>query len=396
MEVTPQGDSAAHNIKYPHAIAITSGKGGVGKSSISVNLAIALSRLGRKVCLFDADAGLANVNILLGLSPQISLEHVLLACKPLRSIMLDGPYGLKVIPGASGITECANMSARHQLHIARELASIEKDYDYLLIDTAAGIGESNLDFIQAAPHTILVITPEPTSLTDAFSMVKVLRRRGKKSHYQVIVNMCSSTKQAREVFHRFAGAVEKHIGVKVNYLGFILQDESLRSAVTMQSPVTLFPETDPSCRNFFRLSEALEASLISADRSSVFSRRWQTLARQRGSRQSQKPPPVLQVTAQTERWQEQMSFSSLRTRLLTMIASGDVPVEEIRALRTALDNAVSIRADVATKPEPPSGAPGIDARYDDLRFGSQQTLLQHLRANRHSSLAELLALDQDN
>lgn len=395
--MTQQGDSAADGKKFPHAIAVTSGKGGVGKSSISVNLAITLSRMGRKVCLFDADAGLANVNILLGLSPQSSLEHVLLACKPVRSIMLEASYGLSVIPGASGIDECANMSARHQMHIARELASIEKDYDYLLIDTAAGIGESNLNFIQSAPHTILVITPEPTSLTDAFSLIKVLRRRGKKSGYQVIVNMCASTKQAREVFHRFAGAVERHIGVTVNYLGLILQDESLRSAVSMQSPVALFPETDPSCRNFFRLAEALEAALQSCARSGLFSRRWYELARRNERRKQPPSANVVQAIPVAAPPSAPPDFAELRRQLLSMVAAGKVTAEQIISLRTELDKALSTpAAAVDTILSFPPAAANSEERYDDERFGSQQKLLLHLRANRHSSLAELLALDHEN
>lgn len=396
MEATPQGDSAALNKTYPHVIAITSGKGGVGKSSISVNLGIALCRMGHKVCLFDADAGLANVNILLGLSPQSSIEHVLLAHKPIRSIMLDAPYGLKVIPGASGIVECADMSPRHQMHMTRELASIESEYDYLLIDTAAGIGESNLNFIQSAQHTIVVITTEPTSLTDAFSLIKVLRRRGKKHNYRVIVNMCTSTKQAREVYHRFAGAVEKYIGVKVEYLGFILQDESLRAAVIMQSPVTLFPESDPSCRHFFRLGEALEASLHNCDRSNIFSRRWQKMARQIDRRSSQVTAMPEKETAPGQPRSAVVSFASLRTRLLTMIAQGDVSAEEILRLRTELDKALS-RVDVpAAKSSLLADITPDVPSYDESQFGSQQRLLQRLRANSESSLAELLALDQDD
>jgi flagellar biosynthesis protein FlhG len=398
MQATVQGDSAALAKTYPHVIAVTSGKGGVGKSSISVNLGIALSRMGHKVCLFDADAGLANVNILLGLSPVSSLEHVVLAHKPVRSIMLDAPYGMKVIPGASGIVECADMSPRHQMHMTRELASIEREYDYLLIDTAAGIGESNLNFIQSAQHTIVVITPEPTSLTDAFSLIKVLRRRGKKDNYRVVVNMCSNTKQAREVYHRFAGAVEKYIGVTVEFLGYILQDESIRSAVTMQSPVTLFPETDPSCRHFFRLGEVLDKSLQNSVRSTVFSRRWQKLVRQIESRKSQQAAtgkPEKTITG-VQLQSPEVSFANLRTRLLTLIAQGDVAPEEIRQLGIELDKALS-RIAAPDKPahiDPPKEQDV--PRYDVSQFGSQEVLLQRLRANRDASLAELLSLDHDS
>lgn len=330
--------------KRPHVIAITSGKGGVGKSSISVNLSIALQRMGHKVCLFDADTGLANINILLGLNPRLGLEHILFGNKSVIDVMLEGPYGLKVIPGANGIVQCVSLQARQQAHLTRELASIERNYDFLLVDTAAGISDDTIDFVRAAQQTLLVITTEPTSLTDAFSMVKLLRRRGKKSNYHVVVNMCTNSKQAREIFHRFSGAVEKYIGVKLNYLGFIPHDESLRAAVTMQSPVALFPESDPSCRNFFRLGQSLEDSLDETSVRTSFSAYWQHRYRRHQmqastdhaakaalSNPSRKPVPTPI---------EQEPLSKLRTRLLTLIAQGDKPAREFTSLIKELTKAV--------------------------------------------------------
>ena len=332
----------------PYVIAITSGKGGVGKSSISVNLGIALSRMGRKVCLFDADTGLANINILLGLTPKLSLEHVLFGNKSIQDVMLEGPHGLKVIPGANGIVECVSLQPRQQMQLTRQLADIEGEYDFLLVDTAAGIGDDTMDFVRAAQHTIIVVTTEPTSLTDAFSMIKLLRRRGKKSHFHVIVNMCNSTKQAREVFHRFSGAVEKYIGVKLNYLGFILQDESLRAAVTMQSPVTLFPETDPSCKNFFRLGRALEDALEPLAPKASFSNYWQARHRQQPARlsaattdNSRRPASRSAASKETgAKPVKQESLSKLRTRMLTLIAQGDIPAHTLTALIKDLSKAV--------------------------------------------------------
>lgn len=349
-----------------HIIAITSGKGGVGKSSISVNLGIALSRLGRKVCLLDADTGMANINILLGLTPASSLEHVLFAHKSVESVMLDAPHGLKVIPGASGIMECSDLKPRQQMHLTRELVRIERDFDYLLIDTAAGISDTNLNFIQSAQQTIVVITGEPTSLTDAFSMIKVLRMRGKRKNYHVIVNMCTSTKQAREVYLRFAGAVEKYIGIKVDYLGYILQDESLRAAVTMQSPVTLFPQSDPSCRNFFRLSEALEARLGEVQALPSFSRHWHRLAKQQ----------LLAKDTESPENGPSASVADFCDTLLTKIEKGEVSVADMEKIQAALHRALSAQAE--------------QPLYDEARFGSQQNLLQQLRTNRDKPLMHFL------
>ena len=226
----------------PHVIAITSGKGGVGKSSIAVNLGISLAKAGARVCIFDADTGLANINILLGLTPKAGLEHVLFGAKSIEEIMLDGPFGVKIIPGANGITECVSLHPRQQLRLTRELGRIEGEFDYLLLDTAAGIADNTLDFVGSAHQSIVVITPEPTSLTDAFSLIKVMHRRRPGMVYQIVVNMCSNVAQAREVYHRFSTAVEKYIGVHPHNLGHLLRDESMRVAVTLQSPVALFPE----------------------------------------------------------------------------------------------------------------------------------------------------------
>jgi flagellar biosynthesis protein FlhG len=267
FQAEPRGD------RLPRIIAITSGKGGVGKSSIAVNLGITLARYGRRVCILDADTGLANVNILLGLRPGKSLEHVLSGECPIEDIIMEGPHGLRVIPGASGISECVNLDPTRQRRLVNELARIEKDFDYLLLDTAAGISETTLDFLSAAQQVLLVITPEPTSLTDAFSLLKLALRRH-PVECQVVVNMVVNFNEARSVFQRFEGAIRKYLDVDVNFLGFIQRDESMRSAVTLQHPVALFPEGDPSGRPFQRLADALEERPVQQQSVQSFSRFW--------------------------------------------------------------------------------------------------------------------------
>ncbi|ALO45620.1 MinD/ParA family protein [Pseudohongiella spirulinae] len=344
-----------------HVIAICSGKGGVGKSSIAVNLGLALSRANHRVCLFDADAGMANVNILMGLKPTYGLEHVVLSDMKVNDIMLSAPHGLKVIPGANGIEQCADLSSRAQVKLAKQLADIERQFDYLLIDTAAGMADSTLSFILSAQHTLLVITTEPTSLTDAFSLIKVLRRKGRRRNYHVIVNMCSHVKQAREVYTRFAGAVSKYIGVNVSYAGYILQDESLRAAVTMQSPVALFPETDPSCRHFLRLADSLTAKLAETPAQPALSRYWYRLSQNARSNKS-----------------TDLSFHVLQDRLLELIGQGKIPVHDLTRLRDQLNKVL---------------APPVEKhlpRFDSHRFGSQQQLISHLRANPDKPISELI------
>lgn len=318
-----RGRSSAGPRAQPHVVAIASGKGGVGKSSVAVNLGISLAKQGRRVCIFDADTGLANINILLGLSPRQTLEHVLFGARSIEEIMLEGPHGLKVIPGASGISQCVTLHPRQQLRLTRELARIEGEFDYLLLDTAAGIADNTLDFVCSAQTALVVITPEPTSLTDAFSLVKLLYRRRRSIDVQVLVNMCSSTNQAREIFHRFSTAVEKYIGLHVRYLGFLLRDESLRAAVTLQSPVALFPETDPSSRGFLRLAEALGQSLQARGTGVGFSGFWLRQFRERRGQGAPTRSKPASVPAPAPAVGDKAYLAELKSRLQLLMERED-------------------------------------------------------------------------
>ena len=326
----------AGNTLLPRVIAVTSGKGGVGKSSITVNLGISLAKTGAKVCVFDADTGLANANILLGLTPEFSLEHVLYGAKAIEDIMLDGPHGMKIIPGANGISECVNLHPRQQLRLTRELARIETEFDYMLIDTAAGIADSTLDFVSAAHHTLVVITPEPTSLTDAFSLVKLLQRRDGNKDYQVLVNMCGSMAQAKEVYHRFAAAVEKYVGVKIYYFGHILRDESMRAAVVLQNPVAMFPDNDPSCRSFLKLADQLDIATRSGTISTSFSAYWHRQYKYRRKDADDKKKggsPAQEVIEQTSALNRDNEYlSELRSRLLLLIEQGNADSDRLQSL----------------------------------------------------------------
>lgn len=261
-EFTVNHSNAASSV--PRVLAITGGKGGVGKTSLAVNLAIALSRNGNKVCLFDADTGLANINVMLGLHPAYTLEHLFTGEKSIQDIVIEGPEGIQIVPGASGFAQCVELDVGQQQRLVSSLQSVEPHYDYMLVDTAAGISPTVLHFIAASQIAALVVTPEPTSLTDAFSLLKVLKRRGYRRKVQVIVNMSANSSQAEKVFRRFSHAVDKYLQLKTEYLGSVWMDESMRTAVTLQRPVALFPKHDPSARSFYRLAERID---------DVFSRR---------------------------------------------------------------------------------------------------------------------------
>ncbi len=265
----------------PHVIAITGGKGGVGKTSVSVNLAIALARLRHKVCLFDADTGLANINVMLGLYPSCTLEHLLTGERSLQDVVLQGPEGIHIVPGASGFSDCIDMDVGQQQRLLSAIRSLEPHYDYLLVDTAAGVSATVLHFIAACQVAVVVLTPEPTSLTDAFSLLKVLKRRGYKRKVQILLNMVESAAQADKVFQRFRTAVDKYLDLPLEYLGAIWRDESMRAAVSLQRPVALFPRDDPSARSFFRLAERLEDLFMGPVPRLAFSAYWQRLIERR-------------------------------------------------------------------------------------------------------------------
>ncbi len=295
--------------RIPKTIAVTSGKGGVGKTNVAVNTAIALARKGAKVCIFDADTSLANVNILLGLHPQFTLEHLYRGEKTIRDIILSGPHGVDVVPGAAGFTDCLTLDARQQRILVSGIGSLELDYDYLIIDTAAGISTNVLHFVASAQLATVVITPEPTSLTDAFSLLKVMHRKGYKRRIYVVVNMVSDAKRAKLIFGRFQAAVKKYLGMEISYLATIGLDESVRNAVTLQRPVALEPPSHKVCGHFFQLAEAYQHT-FQVDRVPrvSFARYWEKLAERGAKKKSAPASPA--VERKSESREERSSITS--------------------------------------------------------------------------------------
>jgi MinD-like ATPase involved in chromosome partitioning or flagellar assembly len=245
----------------PRTLAITGGKGGVGKTSVAVNLALTLARDGSKVLLLDGDTDLANVSIMLGRYPQRTLADFIAGTSSLQDIVMVADYGLHIIPGASGVDQCVDMEAADSLRVLKAMSRLEKRYDYVITDTASGLQPTAMHMIAAAELACVVITPDPASLTDAFSLIKRLVRRGYRRTPSILVNMAQGMSQARTVFQRFEGAAQRHIGIPVHYLGGIWRDETLRQSVVDQHPVALLPQSDPSCRQFRTLSDMLNVRL---------------------------------------------------------------------------------------------------------------------------------------
>ncbi len=237
-------------------IAVASGKGGVGKTNVSINLACQMARRGQRVLLMDADLGLANVDILLGLRPTLNLSHVVTGECGLNDVLMPGPFGISVIPAASGIKRMAELTPAQHASLVQGFGSLAEPYDVLVVDTAAGISDSVVSFSQASQHVLVVVTEEPTSLADAYGLIKVLNRDAGITRFKVVCNMVSSEGQARKVFERLCAVAERFLDVHLAFAGAIPRDEFLLRAVARQRAVSeLYPATE-SVSAFKRLADA--------------------------------------------------------------------------------------------------------------------------------------------
>lgn len=242
-------------------MAITSGKGGVGKTNIVAGLAMALAETGQRVVVLDADFGLANLDILLGLSPTHTLEHVMSGEKMLEEIIVEGPRGIRMIPASSGIQELTRMDAGAELRLIQGLQRVSETTDWLLIDTAAGIHDSVVKLLLAAQEVLIVTTPEPTSLVDAYAMVKIVHQRDPGKPLWVLVNNAQNDLEAEETIEQLQAAVHRFLGREVHSLGLIPSDENiLRSVRDQKGVLELYPNS-PSSIAFRRLAEQLKKKI---------------------------------------------------------------------------------------------------------------------------------------
>ncbi len=227
-------------------ITIASGKGGVGKTSISLNLSLALAASGHRVCLFDADLGLANVNILTGLFPEHGLEDVICGEYSLGDIMIKDFQGIDIIPGSSGVEKIADMTSKEAQRLILSFLELSV-YDYFILDTSAGISSQVLSFCRASHEMILVATPEPTSLTDAYSLLKVLSKHPGLPRIKVVINHVKTASAAKKAYARLKETVHKFLPIQISPLGIVAQDHNVPISVVSQIPFfMLFPDTDAS------------------------------------------------------------------------------------------------------------------------------------------------------
>lgn len=243
-------------------ISFTSGKGGVGKTSSVLNVGISLAREGRSVLILDADLGLANVDVMLGLSPRSTLLDVLEGRCSIRDILLPGPEGIMIIPSASGVESICTLSAAQRLQLMEAVEEIASNFDYLLIDTQAGISSEVMYFNSAAGEVVCVINAEPTSLTDSYAMIKLLSRNYGERSISIVVNNVADEREATEAYARLSRAVDRFLQVELRYLGFVPSDMAAREAVQAQSPVAqLFPSSQAAL-GYARVARRLDERFL--------------------------------------------------------------------------------------------------------------------------------------
>jgi flagellar biosynthesis protein FlhG len=224
-------------------ITVTSGKGGVGKTSFSVNLAIQLHRLGKRVVVLDADFGLANIEIMLGIRPKYNLADLMFRGKSIQDVITYGPEGIGFLSGGSGINEMANLSREQIFWLIQKMEELDKEADVIIVDTGAGIGDSVLEFVVASEEVFLVATPEPTSITDAYALLKALNRNSsymsEKTVVKMIANQVRGKKEADELFQKLGVVVNKFLDIDIDYLGAIPYDVNMQRAVMHQKPLSV-------------------------------------------------------------------------------------------------------------------------------------------------------------
>jgi len=229
--------------KAAKVITVTSGKGGVGKTNITINLAICLSELGYRVIILDADFGLANVDVLFGMVPKYTLLDMIEDRKNIFEVLSDGPKNIKFISGGSGVEALVKLEKDQLDKFVSNIALLDKISDIILIDTGAGLSDTVMSFVMAADEVLLVTTPEPTSITDAYALIKMVSNRDRNKKIRVIVNKAESANEANDILNKLSLVSEKFLSMKLHSLGFVLQDEAVIKAVKLQQPFSLsFPK----------------------------------------------------------------------------------------------------------------------------------------------------------
>ncbi len=218
-------------------IAVTGGKGGVGKSNVSINLALALAEKGRRVVVLDADLGLANIDVLMGLTAKRNIADVISGECSLREVMVEGPMGVKIVPASSGTQKMVSLNPMEHAGLINAFSEISHDLDVLIVDTAAGISESVVSFLRAAQEVIVVVCDEPTSITDSYALIKLLNRDYDMYRFRVLANMVKTQEEGRHLFSKLTNVTERFLDVALQFVGSIPYDEAVKKSVQRQRAV---------------------------------------------------------------------------------------------------------------------------------------------------------------
>ena len=241
-------------------ISVTSGKGGVGKTNIVINLGLALKRLNKRVLILDADLGLGNLDVLLGLAPRYNLSHVLRGIKTMEEIIVNGPEGIMILPASNGIQEMAHLTGTQRFKLISELDKMLQTYDILLIDTASGISSDVTYFNVKAQEILIVVTPEPTSITDAYALIKVLSLKYRANQFNVVVNKAYNMHEAEEVFRQLHTVTDKFLTISIQYMGAILFDETVQKSARRQRALMDMHPNSPAARCYIALAKRMNIS----------------------------------------------------------------------------------------------------------------------------------------
>lgn len=241
----------------PRVLTITSGKGGVGKTNLTVNLAIALAQEGQRVIIFDADLGLSNVDVLLGVTPPISLHDHLYRGIPIEDVLFPGPAGVKIVSGGSGFLELAHLNSAQRNRLVKSIARLNDMADYVLVDTGAGINKDVLAFCAAADEVIVVVTPEPTSLTDAYGLIKVIDKFKLKQDVHIAVNQSRGDEETTNVVFSLKTLAAKYLNTRLNYIGEVIYDPAVSKAVKNQKPFVVSSPDCPATKSVRKIAYAI-------------------------------------------------------------------------------------------------------------------------------------------
>ena len=249
--------TTGHSNLSTRVISVTSGKGGVGKTAIVANIGLCLARAGSRVLILDADLGLANIDVVFGLTPAYNLNHFFSGEADLESIMVKGPHDIRILPAGSGLQSFIQLESDHKLKLLDGLDSLNIDFDYLLIDTEAGISENVTYFTTAAQEIILITTPDPTSITDVYALMKLLSTRYHEKHFNLVVNMVLNEDEALGVYRKLSIVSNRYLDISIDYLGSIPSDPQMSEAIRKQHAIVeLFPNSI-SAAAFHALAERL-------------------------------------------------------------------------------------------------------------------------------------------